>query len=493
MLPAGRPEVVHLVHQEWNRVAAPRYSGIDDAPTSSRHIDDPPPPIQGVAVRAIARRLYEIPVLGYFARLAAGLIRLPDRLESYDSQLASLSEAARQAAQAAPEIHRHSAALGEMRASLAGEVATATHLAADARDQAAAVRASFDQHLPAFLNVVSSSQAALRLLRREQETLRGEIAHVARELQEHSELVGQQVGKMHAALQGVRGDLEKRLFAIEAANATFNELVSRAESSFVGRLAVAEATLANESRRIETLASRLDQHLMSRETAGPRALPSPDVLAPLQDSVSYLLGRVEFVRREVLFELRYGKGPEDGSATRSRIADGDRVRRIRAEGLRLNVGCGQLPLPDYVNVDLRELPGVDVVAEATDLPFGPGEALEIRSSHLLEHFPREQLLRQVLPHWRAILKPGGLLRSITPDAEAMIAAYGQGAFPYEDLREVTFGSQDYAGDFHYNMFTPESLCRTLSEAGFASPEVIDRGRRNGRCFELEVLARAPSA
>jgi hypothetical protein len=37
--------------------------------------------------------------------------------------------------------------------------------------------------------------------------------------------------------------------------------------------------------------------------------------------------------------------------------------------LLLNLGCGANPMPGAVNADIRALPGVDVVADASRLPF----------------------------------------------------------------------------------------------------------------------------
>jgi hypothetical protein len=155
----------------------------------------------------------------------------------------------------------------------------------------------------------------------------------------------------------------------------------------------------------------------------------------------------------------------------------------------LNLGCGHIPLPGYLNVDRRELPGVDIVAEVGDLPLDPGEADEVHSAHLLEHFPQEQLRRQLLPYWYGLLKKSGVFTAIVPDAEAMIREYSAGAYPYGDLREVMYGGQDYDGDFHFNMFTPGSLAELLREAGFDDVQVIESGRRNGACFEFELSAR----
>jgi len=75
-----------------------------------------------------------------------------------------------------------------------------------------------------------------------------------------------------------------------------------------------------------------------------------------------------------------------------------------------------------------------------------------------------------------------------PDAQAMISNYAEGNYPYEDMREVLYGAQDYDGDFHFNMFTPESMVALLKEAGFETPRIIESGRKNGRCYEFEIAA-----
>jgi SAM-dependent methyltransferase len=218
----------------------------------------------------------------------------------------------------------------------------------------------------------------------------------------------------------------------------------------------------------------------------------------VDDTLRFLLERVEFVRREMLFELRYGANghpalPAQARVLEPRILATEKVKAARTTGtLRLNVGCGHIVKSDYINVDMRELPGIDVVAEAGALPFEPGTVDEIFSAHLVEHFPQEEMRRRLLPYWYRLLRPGGLLRAVTPDGEAMLAGLTQGSCSFEDFRMVVFGGQDYEGDFHYNLFTPESLSRLVEEAGFGTVRVPVRGRRNDRCFEFELIAEVPA-
>ncbi len=215
-------------------------------------------------------------------------------------------------------------------------------------------------------------------------------------------------------------------------------------------------------------------------------------VAEVQSGVSTAFDRVEFVRREIMFEMRYrGSAPatgEERSRTAARILNPEKVAAARDAGIKVNLGCGHIPLPGYVNVDMRELPGVDVVADVGDLPFGSASLREVFSAHLLEHFPQEELIRRLLPHWYDLLAPGAAFRAVAPDGEAMLANFAAGSYCFEDFREVLFGAQDYEGDFHYNLLTPASLSKHLQDVGFRDIQVLARGRRNGKCFEFEVAA-----
>lgn len=210
-------------------------------------------------------------------------------------------------------------------------------------------------------------------------------------------------------------------------------------------------------------------------------------LEDLSRSVGWLLERVEFVRSEVLFELRYRHGGESEPAktveTQVKINLG-----ARTEPLRVNLGCGHVPLPGYVNVDNRDLPCVDVVADVYALPFEDGTVAEFFSSHFLEHFPLEEFRRRLLPVLRSKLAPGGILRAVVPDVDAMMRAYVAGDYPYDDMREVVYGGQDYNGDFHYNMFTPSSLTELLAVGGFSAVTIVEAARVNGKSLEFEIKA-----
>jgi hypothetical protein len=209
----------------------------------------------------------------------------------------------------------------------------------------------------------------------------------------------------------------------------------------------------------------------------------------LADEQNKLWQRLDLIRGEIMLEMRYGANPP--KQEKPIIVNKEKFERASTDGARLNLGCGHILLDGYVNIDARNLPGIDVVTDVTTLPFKEGTVQEIFSAHVLEHFPQQELARKLLPYWRRLLAAGGMFRAVVPDAEKMISELTQGRYPFSEFREVFFGGQEYGGDFHFNLFTPTSLGALLTDAGFEDVTCIEKGRRNGKCFEFEVTATKP--
>jgi predicted SAM-dependent methyltransferase len=174
-----------------------------------------------------------------------------------------------------------------------------------------------------------------------------------------------------------------------------------------------------------------------------------------------------------------------------RIVDPDGyARRLAGMGdvVRVNLGCGEKPWPDYINVDLRALPGVDVLADVHALGFEPGSLAEVASSHLVEHFREHHFRTRLLPYWKSLLGPSGCMRIVCPNWAAMLQRLQDGRMSLHDFKFVTFGAQDYEGDDHFSMYTPETLRGLLLDAGFGGVEVVVTERMNGLCPEMEIVA-----
>lgn len=325
-------------------------------------------------------------------------------------------------------------------------------------------------------------------LRRTHEKLEG-IERTLKRLQAHLEGHARQMKDHNVALEsmkeqvdGVNHHLPLLLNTISSQNAVTRQ-ARRAEERFQEEMESLMARLGSIDARVATMDERYD-----RASIEPRLTAT---CRNLEQRIDVLEKRGETVRREMLFELRYG-GVSKGMSTvpEPRIIDQDKVRSSEGD-LRVNLGCGHLPRDEYVNVDGRALDGVDVVADVRELPFEPGTVAEMFAAHLLEHFPIEELRRKLLPHWLELLRPGGVVVVVVPDAETMIREYAVDRLSFEDLRLVTFGEQEYEGDFHFTMFSKTSVCSLLSETGFTEVAVVESGRRNGACYEMEITARRP--
>ncbi|MEN9935348.1 MAG: hypothetical protein RLZZ387_1927 [Chloroflexota bacterium] len=205
---------------------------------------------------------------------------------------------------------------------------------------------------------------------------------------------------------------------------------------------------------------------------------------------------IRLVDRKVLMlarDVREQRAAPAGGAEISepKILDPEAFRRKLAEmgdQVRVNLGCGEKPLPGYINIDARPLPEVDAIADVRRLPFEPGTLAEIASAHLVEHFREHQLRVVILPYWRSLLCPGGGVRITCPNWEAMMELLRGGQLSFAEYKLLTFGGQDYEGDDHFAMYTPATLRDLLLECGFARVEVVAEARMNSICPEMELLA-----
>jgi glycogen(starch) synthase len=189
-----------------------------------------------------------------------------------------------------------------------------------------------------------------------------------------------------------------------------------------------------------------------------------------------------------LRELGNGHTPQISEPTIVNAAAYSQKLAEMGDLIRVNLGCGELPLAGYINVDCRRVPEVDVVADVRRLPFAANSLFEIYSSHLVEHFPSHHLRRIILPYWKSLLRAGGNLRTVCPNWQVMLDRLQRGEMSLEDFHLVTFGGQEYEADTHFAMYTPETLSAALMDAGYHSIQIVAVQRQNGLCPEMEILA-----
>ena len=85
-------------------------------------------------------------------------------------------------------------------------------------------------------------------------------------------------------------------------------------------------------------------------------------------------------------------------------------------GIRLDIGCGGNKQPGFVGMDVRPLPGVDIVHDVTKFPWPlPDNSVIVAvTSHLLEHIPPFQADPKLLGVIKLMVDKG----LITPDEVA---------------------------------------------------------------------------
>jgi len=143
----------------------------------------------------------------------------------------------------------------------------------------------------------------------------------------------------------------------------------------------------------------------------------------------------------------------------------------------LNVGCGPNAFPEFINLDYWWTPIVDICWDITKKPYPlASESLEgIYSEHCLEHIGYEDMRKNLREFYR-MLKPGGVLRIVTPDGEIYMDIYhkrktgGKELMPYEEgyitpMARINGLFRNHGHKFIHDFDTLKTL---LEEAGFKS-------------------------
>lgn len=134
--------------------------------------------------------------------------------------------------------------------------------------------------------------------------------------------------------------------------------------------------------------------------------------------------------------------------------------------LKLHLGCGEVIKEGYVNVDIRDLPGIDLVADVTlPLPgINPSTVSRIEAYDVLEHFPQHQTL-EVLKLWVSYLATKGTIVIRVPDIELIARKIVSGELPVYTAQWLIYGGQTNEYDYHKAGFSGGLLEGLLIGAG----------------------------
>lgn len=153
------------------------------------------------------------------------------------------------------------------------------------------------------------------------------------------------------------------------------------------------------------------------------------------------------------------------------------ARAALAAHTRLHLGCGRNVLAGWANVDAEGGDGVIAWDLRRPLPAADASFDYVFSEHFIEHVTRDEALR-LLRECVRVLKPGGVLRTSTPDLRKLVSEYLAGRLdewrdvewlPATPCRLLNEGMRSWGHQFVYD--EPE-LRLLLAEAGFVAVERV---------------------
>lgn len=172
--------------------------------------------------------------------------------------------------------------------------------------------------------------------------------------------------------------------------------------------------------------------------------------------------------------------------------------------IKLNLGCGGKILPSsegWVNIDIRDLPGVDIVMdlEKCKFPYENNSIDHVMLQDAFEHLYRaihEEFLEELF----RILKPLGTIYFQMPDLCVAAKRYLdilenpselQHALTSEQFADILYGGYDYSANVHKWGYDVYSLTKLLDKARFIVWIIGSDGGCNLLCHAIKPLPDIP--
>lgn len=175
--------------------------------------------------------------------------------------------------------------------------------------------------------------------------------------------------------------------------------------------------------------------------------------------------------------------------------------------LKLHLGCGQVRLDGYLNIDfpatehtVQKHIAADLHADITTLSLPAYSIAEVRSHHVFEHFSRSLALA-LLCNWHQWLTIDGTLVIETPDFERSMKILTSDMYSYvqkqSTMRHI-FGSHEAHWAVHWDGWYAQKFEHVLSLLGFEDilveytqwklcPNIIIRAKKR-KHIDMQMLA-----
>ena len=136
------------------------------------------------------------------------------------------------------------------------------------------------------------------------------------------------------------------------------------------------------------------------------------------------------------------------------------------DGPKIHLGCGDVDLQGWINIDARNAPHVHIRTESLNLQeFQENSVSEIYLCHVLEHFSFQEV-KDLLSSFHSKMHKGAVLRISVPDFSALVELYKISG-DLKKIEQPLMGGQDYKFNFHKSVFDQDFLNNLLVDAGFS--------------------------
>ena len=174
--------------------------------------------------------------------------------------------------------------------------------------------------------------------------------------------------------------------------------------------------------------------------------------------------------------------------------------RSSQDKIYIHLGCGNIDIPGFINVDIKCASHIDYVCDVKNLSIFKSDWADlIYACHVLEHISHREL-KKTLWEWRRVLKTGGTLRLSTPDFDKIIDIYNEFQQDIKSIIEPLMGGQESKYNIHYSILNYSYLEDALKAVGFRTVRIWDAHEvnptikdwsvsdiiRNGKAFPVSL-------
>ena len=137
--------------------------------------------------------------------------------------------------------------------------------------------------------------------------------------------------------------------------------------------------------------------------------------------------------------------------------------------MKLNIGCGETKLEDYINIDIEESIKPDLVLDIRNqtLPYEENSIERITCLHNIEHIEHKYHPYILAEFQRVLIPDEGELILAYPEFEKCVNNFLSNYKGLKDFwRATLYGRQLYPGDYHVTPMITEDLIPLLKDVGF---------------------------